>query len=240
MIQKITSYKMKDLVNLSGVSKQTIHFYLREGLLLPPVHTSKNMSYYDESTIDDIRFIKELQGKRYLPLIRIKEILEAKRDGNNLIEEDHLALHEHLFNQASEGIASRQFDKISFLAETGLTEHELNQLIHMRIISPSLVIGDLQFNEFDIAITEALKGLMAMGIRMQDIKLYDNFLQFTRLEVELVHDRIIHQDYEEKHRPFRDIYSKLERVKSLLTAKSYREYFINHSHEKKAMQGTSK
>ena len=67
-------YKMSELVAATGVSKQTIHYYLREGLLLPPVRSSKNMAYYDAATIEDVRFIKELQEKRYFPLAAIKEI----------------------------------------------------------------------------------------------------------------------------------------------------------------------
>lgn len=230
MKQVSNVYKMSDLVRLSGVSKQTIHFYLREGLLLPPIRTSKNMAYYDESTVNDIHFIKELQEKRYLPLGVIKEVLKAKREGHDLMEEDHLILFDHLFGQVRNNGAGQQFDEVSFLAETGLTEQELSQLIHMGMVSPSPETENRLFDEFDLAVAEALKKLMAMGMRLQDLKLYSNFLKFTRMEAGLVHDRIIHLDTGEQHRPLREIYSGLDRVKSLLTAKAYREYFINHSH----------
>ncbi len=231
MTQETKVCKMSDLVRLSGVSKQTIHFYLREGLLLPPIRTSKNMAYYDESTVDDIRFIKELQEKRYLPLAVIKEVLKAKREGHDLMEEDHLILFENLFGQVRGDRGDQQFNEASFLAETGLTEQELSQLIHMGMISASPEARNRSFDGFDLAVAEALKRLMAMGMRLQDLKLYGSFLQFARTEAGLVHDRIIHLDTGEQHRSLREIYSGLDRVKSLLTAKAYREYFINHSHE---------
>lgn len=67
-----------------------------------------------------------------------------------------------------------------------------------------------------------------MGMRLQDLAVYGSFLQFARSEVELVHDRIIHRDTDEKHQSLKDIQMGLEKVKNLLTAKAYREFFINH------------
>lgn len=240
MTQEAKVCKMSDLVRLSGVSKQTIHFYLREGLLLPPIRTSKNMAYYDESTVDDIRFIKELQERRYLPLAVIKEVLKAKREGHDLREEDHLIMFDHLFGQVQGDGADQQFDEVSFLAETGLTDRVLNQLIDIGIISPSPEGGDYPFDGFDLAVAEALKGLMAMGMRLKDLKLYGSFLQYARKEAGLVHDRIIHRDNEEQHPPLKEIYFGLEKVKSLLTAKAYREYFIVHGNEEQAEKGEGK
>lgn len=237
MTQETKLCKMSDLVRLSGLSKQTIHFYLREGLLLPPIRTSKNMAYYDESTVDDIRFIKELQEKRYLPLAVIKEVLKAKREGHDLREEDHLILFDHLFGQVQGDGAAQQFDEVSFLAETGLNERDLSQLIDMGIISPSPEGGDCTFDRFDLAVVRAFEGLMAMGMRLQDLTLYGGFLQCARTEAELVHDRIIHRDNEEQHPPLKEIYFRLEKVKSLLTAKAYREYFIVHDHAEQAKKG---
>lgn len=237
MTQEAKLCKMSDLVRLSGVSKQTIHFYLREGLLLPPIRTSKNMAYYDESTVDDIRFIKELQEKRYLPLAVIKEVLKAKREGLDLREEDHLMLFDRLFSQVQGDGADQQFDEVSFLAETGLTDRDLSQLIAMGIISPSPEGGDCRFDRFDLAVARALRGLMAMGMRLQDLKIYSGFLQCARTEARLVHDRIIHRDYGEQHPPLKEIYSGLEKVKGLLTSKAYREYFIIHDHAEQAKKG---
>jgi DNA-binding transcriptional MerR regulator len=238
MTQEAKVYKISELARLSGVSKQTIHFYLREGLLLPPKRTCKNMAYYDESTVDDIRHIKELQEKRYLPLVVIKEVLKAKRQGHDRIaEEDHLTLFDHLFSQVQGGEAGRQLDEASFLAETGLTERELSQLIRMGMISPSPEAGKRPFDGFDLTVAEALKGLMALGMRLNDLKLYGRFLRFARLEADLVHDRIIHRDSEEQHQSFRVIFSGLEKARNILIAKAYRDFLMNHDHEEHTGKG---
>ena len=237
MTQETKLCKMSDLVRLSGLSKQTIHFYLREGLLLPPIRTSKNMAYYDESTVDDIRFIKELQESRYLPLAVIKEILTAKREGQDLGEEDHLLMFNQLFLQARNGGSDEHFDEDSFLAKTGLTKKEVNQLGLIGMISQPTETGNRLFDGFDLAIARALKRLITMGIALEDLTLYGDFLRLTRLEAELVHDRIFHQYAEEKHQPLKEIQMGLEKVKSLLTAKAYREFFINHRHHDETEKG---
>lgn len=228
MTQEANVCKMSDLVRLSGVSKQTIHFYLREGLLLPPVRSSKNMAYYDRSTVDDIRFIKELQEKHYLPLAVIKEVLKAKREGQDLGEEDHLLMFNQLFLQARDGGSDEHYDEDSFLAKTGLTKKELHQLGLIGMISQPTETGNRLFDGFDIAIARALKDLITMGIDLEDLRLYEDFLRLTRLEARLVHDRILHRYTEEKHQPLNEIQIRLEKVKSLLTAKAYREFFVNH------------
>jgi DNA-binding transcriptional MerR regulator len=77
-------YKISDLSRQTGVPTATIKFYLREGLLPPAtVKTGRNMAYYDHSFVDRIRFIKELQKKRFLPLDVIKAVLN--RDGGQVL-----------------------------------------------------------------------------------------------------------------------------------------------------------
>ena len=70
--------KIKELVQRTQISKETIHYYIREGLLPKPRKRCKNMADYDESYIEKIRRIKELQHDHFLPLGVIKDITEAK------------------------------------------------------------------------------------------------------------------------------------------------------------------
>lgn len=240
MTHEVKVCKMSDLVRLTGISKQTIHYYLKEGLLLPPVRTSKNMAYYDASTVDDIRFIKDLQENRYLPLAVIKDILTAKREGHDLAEEDHLLFAQHLFKQVREAGVGDQLDEAAFVTRTGLSKKELRQLIQIGVISPTTETAGELFDEFDVAIARALKGLITMGIGLEDLTLYGDFLQCARMEAQLVHDRVIHRYADEQHKPLKEIQIGLEKVKSLLTAKAYREFIVNHLHEERTGKGGSR
>jgi AcrR family transcriptional regulator len=56
--------RIKELEEKSGVSRSSIHFYLRQGVLHPPRKTGRTMAYYDESH-----------------LLRLKEIIKLKKGG---------------------------------------------------------------------------------------------------------------------------------------------------------------
>ena len=69
--------KMRDLERATGVGRESIRFYIREGLLPEPERPGRNVAWYDESFIERIRLIKELQQKRFLPLQVIKAIVNS-------------------------------------------------------------------------------------------------------------------------------------------------------------------
>ena len=79
--------RISEVSKITGVSLPTIHYYVREGLLFPSIKTARNMAYYSPECVEDIRLIKELQSKRFLPLSVIKLIMNAKREGQDA---DHL------------------------------------------------------------------------------------------------------------------------------------------------------
>ena len=53
--------KIKELVERTKVSKETVHYYIREGLLPKPRKLGRNIADYDERYIDRILLIKEIQ-----------------------------------------------------------------------------------------------------------------------------------------------------------------------------------
>ena len=79
--------KMKDLERATGVGRETIRFYIREGLLPEPTRPGRNVAWYDGTFIERIGLIKELQQKRFLPLHAIKAILG---DGHALPSRDEV------------------------------------------------------------------------------------------------------------------------------------------------------
>ena len=72
--------KMSQLVQRAGVQKATVHFYINQGLLPKPQKTGRNMAYYEESYVERIRLIKELQLKWFLPLNVIRDAI-SQTDG---------------------------------------------------------------------------------------------------------------------------------------------------------------
>lgn len=71
---------MRELEERSGVSRETIRYYIREGLLPEPARASRNSATYDDSHVARLRAIRRLQDERFLPLGVIKALLNAEDD----------------------------------------------------------------------------------------------------------------------------------------------------------------
>src|SRR3989339_1512816 len=76
--------KISELSNRTQVPKETIHFYVREGLIPRPRKRGKNVADYDEGYIERILLIKEIQDHFFLPLSYIKEIIKRQNKSPEL------------------------------------------------------------------------------------------------------------------------------------------------------------
>ena len=68
--------RIGELSRRTGISTSAINYYVREGLLPPPLKTAPNMAYYDPGYIDMVNSIKVLQREKGLSLNEIKDLLE--------------------------------------------------------------------------------------------------------------------------------------------------------------------
>jgi len=64
--------RIAELERLAGIPRRTIHFYVQEKLLHPPVRTGKTMAYYDDAHVQKLRFIRDAK-KEGMPLVAIRE-----------------------------------------------------------------------------------------------------------------------------------------------------------------------
>ncbi|MGD0276281.1 MAG: MerR family transcriptional regulator [Syntrophales bacterium] len=128
--------KMKQLCELSGVTRTTIKYYLAKGLLPEPIKSSRNMAYYNETHLNAIRIIKELQTKRFFPLSVIQDIL-GKKDGDLTIEEKRvLAEADGKFFIATENerkfgpLTTKQLHELTGVSLKEIREMENKGVIH--------------------------------------------------------------------------------------------------------------
>lgn len=70
-------FKMGEVMEYSGLSRQTVHNYTLAGLIQEARRTPSGHRLYDESVFDRLEQIKTLQSKNYT-LFQIKKILEEK------------------------------------------------------------------------------------------------------------------------------------------------------------------
>src|SRR5277367_5535084 len=86
--------RMAELAARSGVARETIHFYLREGLLPRPEKGGRTVAFYGEEHIERLRLIRRLREEKYLPIAVIRRLLEspaaAERDVDVLADVLHI------------------------------------------------------------------------------------------------------------------------------------------------------
>jgi DNA-binding transcriptional MerR regulator len=93
--------RMRDLEKASGVGRETIRFYIREGLLPEPDKPSRNSARYSDVHVARLKAIKRLQEERFLPLAVIRTLLEAD-DGDRWLMPDAFPMLDALLAQRLE------------------------------------------------------------------------------------------------------------------------------------------
>ncbi len=68
--------RVGELSRRTGIATSAINYYIREGLLPPPLKTAPNMAYYDPGYVDMVNSIKILQREKGLSLLEIKKLLD--------------------------------------------------------------------------------------------------------------------------------------------------------------------
>ena len=188
--------RISELSALTDVPPASIKFYIREGLLPPPLKTSRNMAYYDESFVGKIRFIKTLQTQHFLPLRVIREILDSS-DGNGTLAETQalLELKTSLLERPN-GERSRPMTEAEVIAELNTYEEELENLRRMGIVNPEIVDGERMYSGDDLDFLAALENnrklgfTREIGFQVEDLAIYLSVLEeLAREEVKLLISR---------------------------------------------------
>lgn len=189
--------KISELSSRVGVPKEAIRYYIKEGLLPKPQKTSKNMAYYDESFIERVRAIKELQKKRFLPLRIIKNIVGENSSESSVNEiKTLLELDGKIFKPIAYFLDFIPLTDEELREKTGLPMEEFAELENMKIIEPLLENGQKRFDEYDVRIVEAFAKIRNSGVDKElfpthDFKIYKDFVEaLAQEEVKLLARRI--------------------------------------------------
>ncbi len=78
------SMRMAELVRESGIPRETIHYYLREGLLPEPRRSGRTRATYDERHLERLRAIRYLREEKFLPIAVIRSMFEVGLQGGGL------------------------------------------------------------------------------------------------------------------------------------------------------------
>ena len=160
------SLKMKELVELTGESKSTILYYLKEGLLPEPQKPKPNVHLYDESCVNIVKFIKYLQKKFSYSISEIQRIFD-----NNIFDFDNS--FESLI-QSIELIGTnsdKNYSKDEFLKLARISEIELEDFIDKGYLIQS------QYTDKELESVEILKRAKEANL---DFTLVDAYVKYAK------------------------------------------------------------
>lgn len=158
--------KIRELVQRTQVSKETVHYYIREGLLPKPRKRGKNIADYEDSHVEAIRLIKELQDRYFLPLAVIKNILKRQRkssEGKSL-----LSLRREYFRPVDQLLPHEIDGEEAFRKATGLGRSWLAKMEEWGIINPEARSGRKIYSQDDITLGKLVVEMDEIGIGVKD------------------------------------------------------------------------
>jgi DNA-binding transcriptional MerR regulator len=154
--------KISQLVKRTGVPKETIHFYIREGLLRKPRKSGVNSAEYNEGYVDQIRLIKDLRDNYYLPIPEIKKIVkDFKKQSPS--DQAISQFYSQFFRPADRLFAKEVIGRETFQEATGLSRKWLNKAEEWGVITPEKREDDAIYSTDDLAIGKLMVDMDHLG-----------------------------------------------------------------------------
>ncbi len=148
------------------VSKETVHFYIREGLLPKPRKRGRNTAEYDDSYVERIRLIKELQDRYFFPLAVIKNILIKQKKAPEW--QSFLNLRREYFRPVDQFLPNEIAGEEPFRNETGLGKKWLAKMEEWKIIDPEVRNGLKVYSQDDITLGKLVVEMDNIGLGPKD------------------------------------------------------------------------
>jgi len=190
--------RMKDLCEATGLQRQAIHFYIKEGLLPAGLKSSRNMAWYGAVHVERLAVVRRLQHERFLPLKAIKAALDD--------EHNHYGPEQQAFIREVKRHVDRTVrgpDRIEtvpvkpLLERTKVSDADLAELDRMGL-SPIVMHGDeAVIAAQDVWAIEVLAELRALGFtdeagfHVSDLAIYEEAVsQLFEREKALIAERL--------------------------------------------------
>lgn len=172
--------RMRELEAKTGVGRETIRFYIREGLLPEPDRASRNSASYSDDHVTRLRAIKRLQEERFLPLAVIRTLLDGD-DGERWLAPQAFPQLDAVLSQRLDQDAPR-VAAAAFAAQTG---HETEDLAEMVEIGAVTIDAAGTVSARDAAIMRVLSDLHAVGFTRErgfhgeGLRMYLDFVEWV-------------------------------------------------------------
>ena len=173
--------RMRELEKASGVGRETIRYYIREGLLPEPDRASRNSASYNDSHVARLRAIKRLQEERFLPLAVIRSLLDGA-DGDRWLAPTAFPMLDALLAARLEAGGTARVPMARVIAELGSDMRVINEHAATGMIS---IDADGTLSARDAGILATIKELgdigftAELGFAGEQMRFYLDFVEWV-------------------------------------------------------------
>jgi DNA-binding transcriptional MerR regulator len=159
--------KISELVKKTGVPKETIHFYIREGLLRKPRKSGVNTADYHQGYVEHIQLIKDLRDNYYLPIPEIKKIIKNFKK-QSPTDQAISQFHSKYLRPLDRLLSSSIVGSDAFREATGLGRKWLANMEKWGVITADDNNGDPVYSPDDVIIGRLLVDMDNLGFGPRD------------------------------------------------------------------------
>jgi DNA-binding transcriptional MerR regulator len=191
------SLKMRELEQETGVGRETIRFYLREGLLPEPERPKRNVARYSQIHVDRLKAIKRLQQERFLPLNVIKTIMKAQDAETAGGIGGFIGLENALYPLLGDpkNLEPRKLEQVA--EEAGLGVDEVHELVQIGFVQPDTRDGAIWLDSRNARIVSLWRQIKdagfteELGYSANEWRVYAEFLDWlVREEVTTFYEKL--------------------------------------------------
>jgi DNA-binding transcriptional MerR regulator len=159
--------RIGELVKQTGVPKETIHFYIREGLLRKPRQSGARIPDYTTVHVNRVLLIKELRDSFFLPIPEIKKILKQTRK-QSPSDQAVSDLHNKYFRPLDRLLNTEVVGRDAFCEATGLGSKWLAIMEKWGIIASDEKKGRPAYSRDDLIIGRLMVDMDRLGFGPKD------------------------------------------------------------------------
>ena len=155
--------KMKELEAATGIGRETIRYYIREGLLPEPVRPKRNVATYGREHVKRLNLIRRLQHERHLPLSVIKAVVTSETGEPAGGFESLIGLEVAMGPLLSDGRNLAPKTLAGVARDTGLASDEIRSFAGIGLIQIDKRDGGEWLNQRNVRIMEIIAQTQAEG-----------------------------------------------------------------------------
>lgn len=195
----VPNYRMKQLCEKTGMTRQAIHFYIKKGLVQPGIKHGQTSAEYTEDHVARILLIRRMREEEFLPLEAIRAALDSRDRGFSPAQRRVLADVRRKFSSQSKPRRQRPtVAAITASKRSGAHSEDIDELVQAGLVRGSLDDkGKMRIDREDLWILDCWSELSQLGFAEDlgfspaDIGMYKACIDaLVRTEAELLTNKL--------------------------------------------------